>query len=55
MILSVFSMCFAQNSNDAFQVTVNSSNQIVVNFGGDLAIGASQSLEFVFQMTCRAK
>jgi hypothetical protein len=46
---------FAQNSDDAFAVTVNSSNQIVINFGGDLSIGASKSLEFVFQMTCRAK
>jgi hypothetical protein len=48
-------LTFVQNSSDAFQVTVNSSNQIVVSFGGDLSIGASKSLEFVFQMTCRAK
>jgi hypothetical protein len=49
------SRTFAQNSDDAFAVTVNSSNQIAINFGADLTIGASKSLEFVFQMTCRAK
>jgi hypothetical protein len=46
---------YAQGSNDAMAITINSSNQIYVVFGGDLAQGAAKAVSLTFNLTCRAK